>query len=110
MSGLGLDVEFLRGAFHTSALTNVAQEVSPANGTDHRIYMGGFIAVGGAAAEIIIFQRPSGGAEYFRVDVPIGAVITADDFGFNFVDGLEVLTATAAADVGLTIRFFDGLA
>jgi hypothetical protein len=88
---------FPRDAFSTAALSNVAQEVGATQVKSPWIYV-----CGGAADETIIFRRPSAGAEYFRLTVPSGSNFSISK-GYDFVDGLEVLTDTAAGDVNLVV-------
>lgn len=67
------------------------------------------VLIGGAAAEIVIFRRASAGAEYFRQNVPAGAVVPIGGFrckaDANSKLGLEVITASAAGDVGVTLGY-----
>lgn len=92
--------EYPRGVFHTSVLSDTALPVVLTGVKVSHISM-----KGGAAAEIIIFRRPSAGAEYFRKSLAIGEVREIAR-GFFFADGLEVICASAAGDVELTIFYF----
>jgi hypothetical protein len=89
-----------RGIFNTVTLTNAAEAVA-AQGT----FISGWRATGGAAAQVIIFRRPSAGAEYFRANVPINGLVVSPPGGFYASGGLEVLTAGAAADVNLNVFY-----
>jgi hypothetical protein len=92
---------FAREVFSTTALTSVAQSVnSGARIRSKYVYVGG-----GAAAEIVIFRRPSAGSEYFRIPVGIAGAIALPAFEFDFDDGLEVITASAAGDVTVVITY-----
>lgn len=89
-----------RSVFSTAALDTTAQDVGTAS-VERRVAWG--TITGGAAAEIVIFRDSAGSTEYFRQPVPIGAVIPLG--GFFAKDGLEVLTASAAGDVGLVLAY-----
>jgi hypothetical protein len=90
---------FPKGSYSNTALSNVAAVVSSTQVKATAIVFGG-----GAAAEEVIFRRPGAGTEYFRIKVPITAAFFIP--GFDFEDGLEILTADAAGDVAVFIPQF----
>ncbi len=96
--------EFPRGIFHTLVLSDTALDVGTA-GQAQRV--AGLVAKGGAAAEIIIFRASGGGAELFRLPLAIGERVAWPRFKFYAPGGLEVLTVDTAADVELTIVYYD---
>lgn len=72
------------------------------------------VITGGAAIEIVIFRRAGAsvaGDEYFRQRVPIGAVVPIGGFRCKPSAagkiGLEVITASAAGDVSVTLGLED---
>lgn len=64
----------------------------------------GVTVSGGAAAEIVIFRATADTPEYRRVPVGIAGFATFE-FPWFAEGGLEVLTASAAGDVGVTIDY-----
>jgi len=93
-----------------TALTNVAQQVFAASGITGdlgKVLVLGFIINGGAAAEQVIFRATDDTPEYFRVNVAAGGVqIHSDPFEVPAIEGLELITASAAGDVEVTVFYF----
>jgi hypothetical protein len=93
--------QFPRDAYSNIILGAVAQSVSAA-----AVKVAWISATNTSASRTIIFRRPGGGAEYFRIKLPSFWVGTISN-GFDFVDGLEVLTAAAAGDVNLVLSIVE---
>lgn len=91
-------LEFPRGHFSVDDLSNTLALVSAS-----AIFVGWGTIVGGAARETVIFRRPDAGATYFEQLVPINGVI--DLHGMYFPDGLEVITADGAGDIGVVLHY-----
>lgn len=90
---------FSRGRFHISDLTNAERAVFSGAGR-----VSGAVINGGAAAEIVIFRGTADTPEYMRVNVPIAGCIVVP-IGWFAESGLEVITASAAGDVDITIFY-----
>lgn len=94
-------VAFARGRKTITDLTNAAQEVV-ANANELQIT--GVTISGGAAAEVVVFRSQDGNTTYFKVPVGIAGHTTIP-FTWLADEGLEVLTESAAGDVGVTIFY-----
>ena len=87
--------------FYEAALSNTAVPVF----TDGR-WVQNIIIEGGAAAEIVIFRAIADTPVWFRVPVGIaGSVVLTFSGRGLFLPGLEVITASAAGDVGVAIFY-----
>jgi hypothetical protein len=93
--------EFVRGVFNANDLTNSAQAVFSGGRGVKGVNIQG---VGNAAT--VIFRGTGAGAEYMRITVGIGS---RQEFRVPFyaANGLEVLTASAAGDVNITVFYWD---
>jgi len=88
-----------KARFNAADLADTAQAVF-SNGR----WVVGVSITGGAAAEIVIFRATADTPEYRRVNVGIAGFATID-FPWFAEAGLEVLTASAAGDVNITIDY-----
>lgn len=61
---------------------------------------------GGAAAEIVIFRAVDDSPVYFQHDIAATPASTYIPVSFFAEDGLEVLTASAAGDVEVTVFYW----
>ena len=93
--------EFPRGRSQITSLTTTAQSVFTG---PNRV--AGVVINGGAAAEIVIFRANDDSPEYFRYHI---AANTSAFLPVSFFaeDGLEVITASAAGDVTVTVFYFE---
>lgn len=93
-----------------TALTNVAQTVFAASGLSPdfgKVLILGFVINGGAAAEQVIFRAVDNAPEYFRVNVgAAGFQAHEEPFEIPADEGLELITASLAGDVEVTIFYF----
>jgi len=93
-----------------TALTNVAQQVfapSGISGDLGKVLVLGFVINGGAAAEQVIFRADDNTPEYFRVNVGAGGFQPhTEPFEIPAIEGLELITASAAGDVEVTVFYF----
>lgn len=98
-------LEFPTVVYQKDDLANVAQTV----GTDARdVHVTWMYLEGGAAArEVILQDGASSPVEHFRLRIGANENKSIDfgGFGFRFVGGLEVLTDSATADVGVKIAY-----
>ena len=111
--GLALDTFYPRGHFNSTSITTTPQAVDAVN-PNSSVLMNGFSLASSSATTIyfLVFQRPGGGSEYFRVSA--GRAPSAPlsktrfhEFRFNFVDGVEVRSTSATIDlVSANISFF----
>ena len=94
-------LEFPRGVFNTTNLTNSAQSVF-ANGRQVK----GINVQAVANAATVILRGAGAGAEYGRITVGIAG---RQEWRVPFfaANGLEVLTSAAAGDVNVTVIYFD---
>jgi hypothetical protein len=91
-----------------AALTNTAQAVftSVASALGQQVILG-FLINGGAAAEVVIFRATDDSPEYFRVNIGAGGfALHEQPFCIAMSEGLEVITASAAGDVEVTVFYY----
>ncbi len=96
------DNEFLiypRGRTVVTSLTNTAQSIFTGAWR-----VAGVVMTGGASAEVVIFRANDDSPEYFRYSLPAGTSVFLP-VHFYAEDGLEVITATAAGDVTVTVFY-----
>ena len=93
--------EFPRGRTQVTSLTNTAQSVFTGPGR-----VSGVVINGGANPEIVIFRANDDSPEYFRFDIAATSSVYIP-VRFFAEEGLEVLTATAAGDVTVTVFYFE---
>lgn len=89
----------LSAAIQIASLTDTAQTVV-AVGAATLITWG--IINGGAADEVVIFRAVDNTPEYFRVTVPSGSSVIVPGFTVDPLQGLEIITVDAAADIDCT--------
>jgi hypothetical protein len=93
-----------------TALTNVAQAIFAASGVTDDLgskLILGFLINGGAAAEVVIFRATDDTPEYFRVNVAAAGFAYHDQpFEISAAEGLELITASAAGDVEVTVFYY----
>lgn len=94
--------EYPSGTFTTQALTTTPQTVFSG-----KAKVSHMVLQGGAAAEIVIFRAVDNSPELFRIKLAIGETVVIPR-GFKVdSEGLEILTASAAGDVAVTIWYFE---
>lgn len=95
--------EFPANVFSKTDLTNTPVNVGPTTPTKPTFRMAWGVIIGGAAAEVVTFRSRDGNTDYFSVNVPIAAVVPLR--GMQFPGDLEILTDSAAGDVGVVIAW-----
>lgn len=93
-------IAYPKGRFNVTDLDTTPQEVFTGGRG-----VSGIRIIGGAAAEIVIFRAVDNSPEYFRINVGIGEQYV-DDLPWYAEEGLEVLTASGAGDVSVTVHYF----
>jgi hypothetical protein len=97
-----LNTSIPTGLFAIADLSNAAREVVA---SPNAIHVHGVVISGGAAAEQVIFRSQADGSTvYMTVDVPILTTVVIP-FAWIAALGLEVITASAAGDVKVTIAY-----
>lgn len=95
-----------KGVYSNKVLSDTLAVVSTKN-----VKVAWVTLVGGAALEIVSLRRAAAGASYFDVLLPIGGVVRLGGFACsadaNGKIGLELITASAAGDVGVYIGYED---
>jgi len=92
-----------------SALSSTAQTAFAASGISgdqgNQVIIG-VILRGGAAQRVVTFRAVDDAPVYFAVSVPVAGLIMPFPFAFPAVEGLEVLTDSVTADVGIDFLYY----